>query len=96
MSFRVYNNAVSHASRTFAAGIFIVGLVLIGFGFMIYLLPKFFATLAAVVFFVTGVGCGITAVKIFLTQKKMDDANSDDSTGYRENVHIHVDEDYDV
>ena len=96
MSFRFYTNAISQASRTIAAGIFIVGLVLIGFGFMIYLLPRFFATLAAVVFFVTGVGCGITAVKIFLAQRKLDRLNSDDSDRYRENVQIRTEEHYDI
>jgi CHASE2 domain-containing sensor protein len=96
MSFRFYTNAISQASRTIAAGIFIVGLVLIGFGFMIYLLPKFFATLAAVVFFVTGIGCGITAVKIFLAQRKLDQLNSDDSQRYRTNVQIHTEEYYDI
>ncbi len=96
MSFRFYTNVISQASRTIAAGIFIVGLVLIGFGFMIYLLPRFFATLAAVVFFVTGAGCGITAVKIFLAQKKLDRLNSDDSRRYRKNVQIRTEEHYDV
>ncbi len=96
MSFRFYTNVISQASRTIAAGIFIVGLVLIGFGFMIYLLPRFFATLAAVVFFVTGAGCGITAVKIFLAQKKLDRLNSDDSQHYRKNVQIRTEEHYDI
>jgi hypothetical protein len=68
-------------------------MVLIGFGFMIYLLPKFFATLAAVVFFIAGLGCGITAVKIFLAQRKIDKMSSDDGiTGYRKNVRIHTEE----
>ena len=93
MSFHYYRNVVSQASRTIAAGIFIVGMVLIGFGFMIYLLPKFFATLAAVVFFIAGLGCGITAVKIFLAQRKIDKMSSDDgTTGYRRNVRIHTEE----
>ncbi len=96
MSFRFYTNVISQASRAFAAGIFIVGLVLIGFGFMIYLLPRFFATLAAVVFFVTGAGCGITAVKIFLAQRKLNRLNSDDSQGHRKNVQIRTEEHYDV
>ncbi|MHC4172135.1 MAG: hypothetical protein ACYTBX_03025 [Planctomycetota bacterium] len=96
MSFRFYKNVISQASRAFAAGIFIVGLVLIGFGFMIYLLPRFFATLAAVVFFVTGAGCGIIAVKVFLAQRKLDRFNSDDSQGCRKNVQIHTEEHYDV
>jgi hypothetical protein len=96
MSFRFYTNAISRASRAVAAGIFITGLVLIGFGFMIYLLPRFFATLAAVVFFVAGAGCGITAIKIFLVQRKIDKFNSDDSSEYRKNVQIHIEEHYDT
>jgi len=96
MCFRFYTNALSQASKTLAAGIFIVGMMLIGFGFMIYLLPKFFATLAAIVFFVAGVGCGITAIKIFWAQRKLDKIDSDDSQGYRENVHIHIEEHHEV
>ncbi len=95
MSFRFYTNAISQASRAVAAGIFITGLILIGFGFMIYLLPKFFATLAAIVFFVAGLGCAITAVKIFLAQRQLDRINSDDSMVYRKNVRIHTEEHYD-
>jgi hypothetical protein len=96
MCFRFYTNALSQASKTLAAGIFIVGMMLIGFGFMIYLLPKFFATLAAIVFFVAGVGCGITAIKIFWAQRKLDKIDSDDSQGYRENVRIHIEEHHEV
>lgn len=95
MSFRFYTNMVSQASRTIAAGIFMVGLVLIGFGFMIYLLPKFFATLAAVVFFIAGAGCAATAIKIFWAQKQLDKMNTDDSNQYRDNVQIHIDSRYD-
>jgi len=96
MGFRFYTNAISQASRTVAAGVFIVGMMLIGFGFMIYLLPKFFATLAAIVFFVAGVGCGVTAIKIFVTQRRLDKLNSDGSAGKRENVQIHIEEHYDL
>lgn len=92
MSFRFYTNMISQASRHIATGIFIVGLVLIGFGFMIYRFPRFFATLAAVVFFIAGIGCGITAVKIFLAQRKLDQINSEYSEPYRENVQIHIEE----
>jgi F0F1-type ATP synthase assembly protein I len=96
MSFRFYKNAISQASRAFATSIFIIGMVLIGFGFMIYLLPKFFATLAAIVFFVAGIGCAITAVRIFLAQKRLDKVNSDGSQDYRENVQIHIEEHFDA
>jgi len=96
MAPRFYTNVIAQASRTIAAGIFIVGLILIGFGFMIYLLPKFFATLAAVLFFVAGLGCGITAVKIFLVQRQLDKINSGDSQSYRKNVRIYTEEHCDV
>jgi len=96
MNLRFYTNAISQASRTVAMWIFIIGLVLIGLGFMIYLLPRFFTTLAAVVFIAAGTGCGIIAVKIFLAQKKLERLNSDDSEGYRRNVQIHTEEHYDI
>jgi hypothetical protein len=90
MSFRFYSNAVSQASRNFAAGIFVVGLMLIGFGFLIYILRDLFAVLFAGVFCLAGVGCGITAFKIFLFQRRIDQANPSDP--YRENVRIHIEE----
>ncbi|MBN1974594.1 MAG: hypothetical protein JW787_13220 [Sedimentisphaerales bacterium] len=90
MVFRFYSNTLSQASRAFAAGIFITGMVLIGFGFLIYLLPKLFALLAAIVFWTIGIGCGVVAVKIFLSSR--DHVNADSSEGYRENVHIRIEE----
>ena len=96
MNFRFYRNAISQASRNVAAGIFITGLVLIGFGVIIIALPEIFAFLAAAVFFVAGLVCGITAVKIFLAQRRIDKIISDDLEGYRKNVRIHVEEDYDL
>ncbi len=72
MSFRFYTNMISQASRSIAATIFIVGLVLIGFGVIIAALPEIFAYLAAAVFFIAGIGCGITALKIFLAQRRLD------------------------
>ena len=95
MSFRFYSNAISQASRNFAAGPFITGLLLIGFGFLVYILRDLFAIFASIVFFVGGVGCGITAVKIFWMQRKIDKINSGDPQGYRENVQIHIEEHHD-
>jgi hypothetical protein len=94
MVFRFYTNTISRASKSFAAGIFIIGMVIIGFGFLIYLLPKLFATLASIVFCVIGIGCIVTAVKIFLITKDHND--SDSSGGYRENVQIHIEEHNDL
>ncbi len=92
MSFRLYTNAVSRASRTFAAGTFVIGLLLIGFGTIILALPEIFAFLAAAVFFIAGIGCTITAVKIFLALRKFNKTASDDSQDCRVNVRIHTDE----
>lgn len=90
MSFRFYTNVISQASRTVAASIFVVGLLLVGFGVIIAALPEIFAYLAAAMFFVAGIGCAITAVKIFWAQRKLDKLASDDSPGCRRNVRIHI------
>jgi len=95
MSFRFYTNAIAQASRKVAAGIFITGLLLIGFGVIIMALPEIFALLAALVFFIGGAGCGITAVKIFSVQRKLKKMSDDDSEVYRKNVQIHIEEHYD-
>jgi len=89
MSFRFYTNAVSRASRAFAAGTFVIGLLLIGFGVIIVALPEVFAYLFGGVFVFAGIGCGITAVKILLALRKLNNIDSDDSQEHRENVRIH-------
>lgn len=94
--FRFYTNAVSQASKGIAKGIFTVGLLLVGFGILILALPELFAMLAAAVFFIVGAGCVGTAIKIFCTQRQINKINSDNSTGYRENVRIHIEDDYDA
>ncbi|MCX5636865.1 MAG: hypothetical protein NTX52_04115 [Planctomycetota bacterium] len=88
MIFRYYTNAISQASRRVALVIFIVGLMLVGLGVIILALPEVFAFLAAAVFFIAGLGCGITAVKIFWAQRRFNKM-MDDSHPYRENVEIH-------
>ena len=97
MSVRYYRNVVSQASRNFAKGLFIAGLLLIGFGFLVYVLRDLFAILASIVFFAAGLFCGATAIKIFLTQRKLGKMSSDDETAaHRRNIRIHTEEYYDV
>jgi len=96
MSFRFYTNLVSSTSRSIAAGIFTTGLVLIGFGIMIYLMPRLFAALAAAVFFIAGLSCVITAAKIFLVQRQLRKTDYENSGAYRQNVRIHIEEDFDA
>ena len=109
MSFRFYTNMISQASRGIAGGVFVLGLLLIGFGVIIVALPEVFAFLAAAVFFLAGIGCAATAVKIFLFHRRLDKISSDDSAdksgslfcdlsedGGRKNVQIHIEEHYDT
>jgi protein-S-isoprenylcysteine O-methyltransferase Ste14 len=93
MSFRFYSNLVSQASRRAAGAIFIVGLLLVGFGLLIIALPKLFATLAAMVFFVAGISCAATAIRIFLAinrAEKLDGEFGDDEG--RRNVRIRIEQ----
>jgi len=83
---------LSHASRTVAASVLVVGLLLIGFGMLIMALPELFAFLAAAVFFLAGVGCAVVAIKIFWAQRRLEKRMSKDSDAYRENVVIHRDD----
>ena len=83
---------LSHASRTVAASVLVVGLLLIGFGMLIMALPELFAFLAAAVFFLAGVGCAVVAIKILLAQRRLEKRMSKDSDAYRENVVIHRDD----
>lgn len=83
---------LSQASRTLAASVLVAGLLLIGFGMLIMALPELFAFLAAAVFFLAGVVCAITALKIFWAQHRLDKHMSHDSDAYRENVVIHRDD----
>ena len=86
---------LSQASRAVAASILVGGLLLIGFAMLIMALPELFAFLAAAVFFLAGLGCAITALKIFWAQRQLDKHLSHDAHDYRENVVIHRRDDYD-
>jgi hypothetical protein len=96
MVFRFYTDAVARASRRAAAGIFVTGLLLIGFGFLVYVLRDLFAVIAAMVFFAAGIGCAVTAVKIFWAQRNLREMSGNDTEAYRKNVQIHIDEHYDL
>jgi uncharacterized membrane protein len=96
MPFRFYSNIISQTSRRLAGGIFATGLAIIGFGLLIYLLPRVFATLAAMVFFIVGIGTCLTAIKIFVAQRQMDKDINNGSTEYRKNVQVRLEEHYDI
>jgi len=96
MSFRFYTTLLSQASKRIASGILIVGLLLIGFGVLIYALPRIFATIAAFFFFIVGGGCFVSGVKLLWTQREIDKMSSGGIDDFRQNVHIHHEEDYEL
>ena len=83
---------LSQASRRLAGGILTTGLALIGFGLLIYLLPRVFATIAALFFFIIGAGACITAFKIFTAQRRIDKEMNTEPDDYRKNVRIKIDQ----
>jgi hypothetical protein len=95
MAFRFYSNTLSQATKGAATFVFIIGLLLIGFGVVIIAFPEIFAFLAAMIFFIAGLGCAGTALKIFLASRQMRGSDSAPSNEHRENVRIHELDDFD-
>ena len=95
MFFRYYTDAISRATRSLAKAIFVIGLLLVGFGALILALPDFFAALVAGIFVIAGAGCMITAGKIFWQNRRLHSKSADGSNSYRENVQIHIEEHHD-
>ena len=83
----------SQATRGAAMFIFIIGLLLVSFGVVIITFPEIFAFLAAMIFFIAGLGCAGTAFKIFLASRQM--RSNEPSDTHRENVRIHELDDFD-
>ena len=92
--FKMYSNMLGLASTKMAKGAFVTGLLLIGFGVLIYALPDLFALLAAIVFWVAGLSSISVAIKILLAKKKMNRFAENVNNAYRENVNIHIDTEF--
>jgi hypothetical protein len=71
MAFRFYSQTLSTASRTMAAGILSLGIMLVGLGVLIAAFPRAFAYIVAGLLILAGLGCAITAVRIFMAYKQM-------------------------
>lgn len=74
------------AGKSVAKGALVGGLLLIGFGMLVFILRDLFAFLAAAVFFMAGFSAIGYAIRIFWATRRMN--HSDDA--YRDNVQIHV------
>jgi len=95
MFFRYYSDAISNASKGIAKGIFVTGLLVIGFGALIMAFPAVFALVVAGLFIFVGAGCCITAVRMYLGARRFGGkvpGSGEGEDGYRENVQIHIEE----
>ena len=83
---------MAQMSRGFAKGLFVTGLLLIGFGILVYVLKEVFAAIAAAIFVVAGGACCYNAIKLFFSSRKMRniDMDFDQPDGYRKNVQAHI------
>ena len=84
--FRFHSNQMSQATRGIAKMIFIVGLLLVGFGVLIMKFPEVFASIAAFVFFFAGASTISYAVKIFIASRGL---SKHENNAFRDNVRIH-------
>jgi len=94
MRFSFHSNQFSKATRGIAASIFIVGMLLIGFGVLIIALPELFALLAGGIFFLIGFSVIGYSIKLFFILKKMQQKPHDPDDAYRNNVTVHRDSNF--
>jgi uncharacterized membrane protein HdeD (DUF308 family) len=80
--FRMYSNFASSMTRRAAAGVLIIGMLLIGFGVLILAFPEVFAMLAAIVFFIIGLSVVGAAVRMYLGARRISRPDWPDE-GYR-------------
>ena len=83
--FFMHGNPLSEAAKGLAKGALLTGLLLIGFGLLVFILRALFAFIAAAVFFIAGFSAIGYAVRLFILQYRMKKSDG----LYRENVEIH-------
>ena len=92
MLFNFYSNSFNQFSKGYAKGLFVVGLLLIGFGTLVWILKEVLAVIAAAIFIVVGCFCCFSGVRIFIHTMKSD--IHDD--GRSNNVKIRIEQDIDL
>ena len=87
MLFNFYSNSFNQLSKGYAKGLFVVGLLLVGFGTLVWILKEVLAVIAAAIFIIVGFVCCFNAVRIFLGTMK---SEKQDNDGRSDNVKIHI------
>ena len=95
MFFRLYSNSSNQVSKGFAKGLFIVGLLLIGFGTLVWVLKEVLAVIAAAIFIAVGTFCCFNAIRFFIASRKMRPFQ-DDSDVRSDNVKIRIEQNLDI
>ncbi|OHB60195.1 MAG: hypothetical protein A2167_05995 [Planctomycetes bacterium RBG_13_46_10] len=95
MFFNFYSNSFNQVSKGFAKGLFVIGLLLIGFGTLVWILKEVLAVIAAAIFIIVGCICCFNAVRIFISTMKARQTRQDNN-GRSDNVKIHIEHDLDI
>jgi sugar phosphate permease len=93
MFFKFSSDSFNQISKGYAKGLFVVGLLLIGFGTLVWLFKEVLALIAAAIFVIVGAGCCFNAVRIFFSTWKSGKTQDD---GRSDNVKIHIERDTDL
>jgi hypothetical protein len=95
MLFNFYSSSFNQVSKGYAKGLFVVGLLLIGFGTLVWILKEVLAVIAAAIFIIVGVICCFNSVRIFAGTMKSNKDNSD-SAARSDNVRIRIEQNTDI
>jgi hypothetical protein len=88
MLFNFYSNSFSGISKGFAKGLFVTGLLIFGFGLLVWIFRQVLAVIAAAIFMVVGVVCCLNAIRIYYISWKS--SRNDNNAGRSDNVKIHI------
>lgn len=89
MFFKFYSNQFNQITKGFSKGLFVIGLLLIGFGTLVWVLKEIFALIAAAIFMLAGAACCTNAIRLYFASRKSYQNNDDNSAGRSDNVKIH-------
>jgi hypothetical protein len=91
-----FSEQASQATKGLAKGSLALGLLLMGFGMLVFILRDIFALLAAAVFFIGGFSAIGYAIRLFVASHRMKKGGSSPDGAYRENVNIRIEEHHDM
>lgn len=86
MIFNFHSNSLNQFSKGYAKVLFVIGLLLIGFGTLVWILKEVLAVVAAAIFIIVGISCCFNAIKIYIRNLKEKNAN----IGRSDNVKIRI------